>query len=55
MKRPKASEKPLSDEKLEAWSKQPYGVGFEEVRKLASELLAARKLLEDIKYGRNSD
>ncbi len=55
MRRPKPSDGPIPEEKLIAWSKQPYGVGFEEVRKLASELLAARKLLEDIKYGSTSD
>jgi len=48
MRRPKASEEPISDEKLVAWSKQPYGVGFQEVRKLATELLAARRVLKEM-------
>ena len=47
MRRPKASEEPLAEEKLVAWSKQPYGVGFQEVRKLATELLEARRKLEE--------
>lgn len=51
MRRPKASEGPLPEEKLVAWSKQPYGVGFHDVRKLAAELLEARqreKLLNEL-------
>lgn len=47
MRRPKASEEPLAEEKLIAWSKQPYGVGFQEVRKLATELLEARRKLKE--------
>jgi hypothetical protein len=43
MRLPKASEGPLPEEKLIAWSKQPYGVGFQDVRKLAAELLRARQ------------
>jgi hypothetical protein len=38
MRRPKASEGPLTEEKLIAWSKQPYGVGFQDVRKLATDV-----------------
>jgi hypothetical protein len=51
MRRPKASEGPLPEEKLIAWSKQPYGVGFQRVRQLAAELLEARqreKLLNEL-------
>lgn len=48
MKRARASDGPLPDEKLVAWSKQPYGVGFHEVRKLAEELLEARKKLSQL-------
>ena len=48
MKRARASDGPLPDEKLVAWSKQPYGVGFNEVRKLAEELLEARKKLSQL-------
>ena len=47
MRRPKASEGPLPEEKLVAWSKQPYGVGFQDVRKLAAELLEARRKLAE--------
>ena len=48
MRRPKASEEPLTEEKLVAWSKQPYGVGFQDVRKLATELLEARRKLAEV-------
>ena len=48
MRRPKASEGPLPDEKLVAWSKQPYGVGFQDVRKLAAKLLEARRKLAEV-------
>ena len=48
MRRPKASEGPLPEEKLVAWAKQPYGVGFQEVRKLAAELLEARRKLAEL-------
>ena len=48
MRRPKASEEPLTEEKLIAWSKQPYGVGFQQVRQLAAELLEARRKLAEV-------
>ncbi len=48
MRRPKSSDVPLPEEKLIAWSKQPYGVGFQDVRKLASELLEARRKLAEV-------
>ena len=48
MSKTKRSDKPLSEEKLVAWSKQPYGVGFQEVRKLATELLEARRKLAEL-------
>jgi len=48
MRRPKASEGPLPEEKLVAWAKQPYGVGFHDVRKLAAELLEARRKLAEL-------
>lgn len=48
MKRARASDGPLPDEKLVAWSKQPYGVGFQDVRKLAAELLEARRKLAEV-------
>jgi hypothetical protein len=48
MRRPKPSEGPLPEEKLVAWSKQPYGVGFQDVRKLATELLEARRKLAEL-------
>jgi hypothetical protein len=48
MRRPKASEGPLPQEKLVAWAKQPYGVGFQEVRKLATELLEARRKIAEV-------
>lgn len=48
MRRTKASEGPLSEEKLVAWAKQPYGVGFQDVRKLAAELLEARRKLAEV-------
>lgn len=48
MRRPKTSEEPLPEEKLVAWSKQPYGVGFQDVRKLAAELLEARRKLAEV-------
>ena len=48
MRRPKASEGPLPEEKLVAWAKQPYGVGFQDVRKLATELLEARRKLSEV-------
>ena len=48
MRRPKASEGPLPEEKLVAWAKQPYGVGFQDVRKLATGLLEARRKLAEV-------
>jgi hypothetical protein len=48
MKRSRTADAQLSDEKLVAWSKQPYGVGFNEVRQLAAELLQARRKLAKV-------
>ena len=33
----------ITDQKLSAWSEQPYGVGFQEVRVMSAELLKFRQ------------
>lgn len=47
----KKKRKEITDGDLSSWSQQPYGVGFQQVRQLAAELLEARnreKLLNDL-------
>lgn len=47
----KKKRKEITDCDLSSWSQQPYGVGFQQVRQLAAELLKARqreKLLNDL-------
>jgi hypothetical protein len=43
--------KEITDCDLSSWSQQPYGVGFQQVRQIAAELLKARqreKFLNDL-------
>ena len=43
----KKKRKEITDGDLSSWSQQPYGVGFQQVRQLAAELLEVRRKLAD--------